>query len=147
MISLINHDSSEGEQWGRYNLPIYYTCVYIYIHTYIYVYIYTYMYVLNWIFRILKWRYCTIRLAIFWGDTVAGSGFVTSKLLWRPRCVGNPGSVARVGNPRSACDSAESIDMFIGCLKIPWWCYGDLICECYFQLYWHVCLSFHYGLI
>ena len=21
MISLINHDSSEGEQWGRYNLP------------------------------------------------------------------------------------------------------------------------------
>ena len=23
MLSLINHDSSEGEQWGRYNLPIY----------------------------------------------------------------------------------------------------------------------------
>ena len=23
MISLINHDSSEGEQWGRYNLPKY----------------------------------------------------------------------------------------------------------------------------
>ena len=21
MISLTNHDSSEGEQWGRYNLP------------------------------------------------------------------------------------------------------------------------------
>ena len=21
MISLINYDSSEGEQWGRYNLP------------------------------------------------------------------------------------------------------------------------------
>ena len=28
MISLINHDSSEGEQWGRYNLPRY---IYIYI--------------------------------------------------------------------------------------------------------------------
>ena len=23
MISLINYDSSEGEQWGRYNLPRY----------------------------------------------------------------------------------------------------------------------------
>ena len=23
MISLTNHDSSEGEQWGRYNLPRY----------------------------------------------------------------------------------------------------------------------------
>jgi len=23
MISLINYDSSEGEQWGRYNLPSY----------------------------------------------------------------------------------------------------------------------------
>ena len=23
MIPLINHDSSEGEQWGRYNLPRY----------------------------------------------------------------------------------------------------------------------------
>ena len=27
MIPLINHDSSEGEQWGRYNLPRY---MYIY---------------------------------------------------------------------------------------------------------------------
>ena len=25
MISLTNHDSSEGEQWGRYNLPRYNT--------------------------------------------------------------------------------------------------------------------------
>ena len=33
MISLINHDSSEGEQWGRYNLPIY---IYIYIYIYPY---------------------------------------------------------------------------------------------------------------
>ena len=29
MISLTNHDSSEGEQWGLYNLPIY---IYIYIY-------------------------------------------------------------------------------------------------------------------
>ena len=32
MISLTNHDSSEGEQWGRYNLPRY--IIYIY-HTWI----------------------------------------------------------------------------------------------------------------
>ena len=29
MISNTNHDSSEGEQWGRYNLPR----IYIYIYT------------------------------------------------------------------------------------------------------------------
>ena len=32
MIPLINNDSSEGEQWGRYNLP---RCIYIYIYAYI----------------------------------------------------------------------------------------------------------------
>ena len=30
----INHDSSEGEQWGRYNLPRSYVCMYIYILLY-----------------------------------------------------------------------------------------------------------------
>ena len=35
MISLINYDSSEGEQWGRYNLPRYdyiYICICMYIY-------------------------------------------------------------------------------------------------------------------
>ena len=32
MISLINYDSSEGEQWGRYNLPIYIYIIYISIY-------------------------------------------------------------------------------------------------------------------
>ena len=50
MILLINHDSSEGEQWGRYNLPRY--IIYILLHiltiyklysTYAYTYIYTYI--------------------------------------------------------------------------------------------------------
>ena len=38
MIPLINHDSSEGEQWSRYNLPRY-TYIYIYIYIYSYIYI------------------------------------------------------------------------------------------------------------
>ena len=32
MIPLINHDSSEGEQWGRYNLPRSYVYVYILLY-------------------------------------------------------------------------------------------------------------------
>ena len=35
MIPLANHDSSEGEQCGRYNLPRYYMYYYIYIYNYI----------------------------------------------------------------------------------------------------------------
>ena len=56
MISRISHDSSEGEQWGRYNLPrlniyIYiYTYIYIYIRIYIYIYIYVYIYIYIYIY-------------------------------------------------------------------------------------------------
>ena len=35
MIILTNHDSSEGEQWGRYNSPRYIHTLYIYIYVYI----------------------------------------------------------------------------------------------------------------
>ena len=48
MISLTNHDYSEGEQWGRYNLPRYindYKCIYIYIYDYMTIYDYIYMYI------------------------------------------------------------------------------------------------------
>ena len=41
MISLITHDSSEGEQCGRYDLPI---CIYIYIHVFnVFIYVHTQM--------------------------------------------------------------------------------------------------------
>ena len=59
MISLINHDSSEGEQWGCYNLPIYIYIIYLYIciiyhHIYLCMYIYIHIYILHDITPIVK---------------------------------------------------------------------------------------------